>query len=279
MALAVLLFFLLKDVGEKALIATVVPIWISAFIIILFEYLIPFNLEWKPSIKDFVTDGIFIVVIQALVPQFLIWVTAIGILYFSNGNGFSISSIWPHDWPLWVQIIMLVYLSDFLRYWLHRGFHTIPLLWRLHAVHHSLKKLYWLNTSHFHPIEKALQFTLDVLPFMILGVSQEIIALHLVLYGVNGFFQHCNIDLKYGWLSYIVSSTDHHRWHHSKIIEESNSNYGNNVCLWDILFGSFFLPKEGSVKKLGLINESYPTSFSQQLFSPFVKNLDKEPKS
>jgi len=84
---------------------------------------------------------------------------------------------------------------------------------------------------------------MDVLPFMILGVSEEVIGLHFVLYAINGFFQHCNIDLKYGWLNYVVSSSDLHRWHHSRNPEESNHNYGNNIILWDLLFNSFFLPK------------------------------------
>jgi sterol desaturase/sphingolipid hydroxylase (fatty acid hydroxylase superfamily) len=275
MAMSVVLFILLRDVGDKLIIATLASVWGSLFFIIILERVMPFNSEWKPSLKDYITDGIYLLFVQTLLPQILVWMAALGLLAIMNGSSFQVDGLWPHNWPLWAQGLLIVFLSDLLRYWLHRLSHTIPILWRLHAVHHSVTKMYWLNTSRFHPIEKALQFLMDVFPFMLLGVSEDVIALHLVVYGVNGFFQHCNIDLKFGWLNYIVSSTEHHRWHHSKEIHESNRNYGNNVIVWDIIFGSYFLPKNKSVKTLGLINPDYPSSFARQLFSPFKKNLDK----
>jgi len=277
MAMSVVLFALLTEVDDKLIVATIVPVWSSLFFIILLERLMPYNSAWKPALKDYINDGLYLLFVQTILPQLFVWLTALGLLALMQNNAIQFDGLWPKNWPLWAQGILIVFLSDLLRYWLHRLSHTIPILWRLHAVHHSVTKMYWLNTSRFHPIEKALQFLLDVFPFMLLGVSQDVIALHLVLYGVNGFFQHCNIDLKFGLLNYIVSSTEHHRWHHSKEIEESNNNYGNNVIVWDILFGSFFLPKSRKVKTLGLINAQYPSSFVKQLFMPFKKNLDKAP--
>jgi sterol desaturase/sphingolipid hydroxylase (fatty acid hydroxylase superfamily) len=97
------------------------------------------------------------------------------------------------------------------------------------------------------------------------------------VYSIKGFFQHSNVDTKLGWLNYIISGPELHRWHHSRIIRESNTNYGNNVIVWDILFGTFFLPKELAVGELGLINRNYPSTFMSQLKAPFIKAIDKTP--
>ena len=120
-------------------------------------------------------------------------------------------------------------------------------------MHHSVEQLYWLNTARFHPLEKALQMSLDSLPFLLMRCDAEgARALYYVAYATNGFFQHCNIELRYGLLNYIVGSAETHRWHHSRLPRESNANYGNTVIVWDLLFGTWYLPKEREVEQLGL---------------------------
>ena len=84
-----------------------------------------------------------------------------------------ISRLWPHAWPIWIQAVLMVLVVDLLRYWLHRASHENDTLWRLHSVHHSVEQLYWLNTARFHPIEKALQMSLDSLPFLLMARGRE----------------------------------------------------------------------------------------------------------
>ena len=81
---------------------------------------------------------------------------------------------------------------------MHRWAHEWEPLWRFHAVHHAPHKLYWLNVGRFHPIDKGLQVFLDTLPFLLLGVGEDVLALYVVCYAINGFFQHCNIDVRLG---------------------------------------------------------------------------------
>jgi hypothetical protein len=100
----------------------------------------------------------------------------------------------------------MVITVDLLRYWLHRACHRFHWLWRLHKVHHAPDILYALNVGRFHPVEKALHFCCDTLPFLLLGVAPEVIAGYFLLYSVNGFFQHSNVKLRYGWLNYLVGS-------------------------------------------------------------------------
>jgi sterol desaturase/sphingolipid hydroxylase (fatty acid hydroxylase superfamily) len=182
---------------------------------------------------------------------------------------------WPYDWPVALQTLLMILSADFLRYWLHRFSHEWPLLWRLHAVHHSPHKLYWVNVARFHPIEKALQYFFDAMPFIILGISEEVLALYFVFYSINGFFQHCNIKLRLGFLNYIVSGPELHRWHHSMIAKESNQNYGNNLIVWDLLFGTWYLPRNRQVDTLGLVNRDYPMPFVSQLKAPFIKGIEQ----
>ena len=160
--------------------------------------------------------------------------------------------------------------ADFLRYWMHRAFHRFAPLWRLHAVHHSPHRLYWLNVGRFHPFEKAIQYLADALPFIVLGVTQPVLAVYFVFFAINGFFQHSNCSVRLGPLNYIVSGPELHRWHHSQRAAESDTNFGNNLIIWDLLFGTRFLPADREVGPLGLRNRTYPLDFLAQLTSPFV---------
>ncbi len=132
----------------------------------------------------------------------------------------------------------MILSGNFFRYWLHRAAHTWALLWRFHAVHHFVHKLYWLNLGRFHPLNRTLQLFGDTFPFILLSISKEVLALYLLIYSIKGYFQHCNVDVKLGWFNYIISGLELHRWHHSTNIHESNNNYGNHIIIWDIFFAT-----------------------------------------
>ena len=114
--------------------------------------------------------------------------------------------------------------------------------------------------------------SLDSLPFLLMQVDARVLALYYVAYATNGFFQHCNIELRYGPLNYIVGSAETHRWHNYRVPRESNANYGNKVIVWDVLFGTWYLPKEREVERLGLQDTAYPKSFVKLLSAPFTRS-------
>ena len=128
--------------------------------------------------------------------------------------------------------------------------------------------------GRFHPIEKAVQYAFDTLPFALLGVSHEVLAAYFVFYALNGFYQHSNCRVRLGPLNYVVSGPELHRWHHSKLVHESNNNFGNNLIVWDVVFGTRFLPKDREVGELGLQDRAYPTGFFPQMRSPFIRGLE-----
>src|SRR5688572_17638683 len=144
MVLSVVLFFVLIHADDKLLLATTVPILFSLGIIILFEKFMPYSQSWKPGKPDLVNDGLYLLLIQTVLPKILVWLAALFILRFIKANNLAILHIWPHHLPIWAQEIMVILISDFFRYWLHPLSHTLPFLWRLHAVHHSVDKLYWM---------------------------------------------------------------------------------------------------------------------------------------
>ena len=181
----------------------------------------------------------------------------------------AVTPFWPDSSPLVVQIGLMLLAVDCMRYWLHRACHRFPLLWRLHAVHHSPAILYSLNSGRFHPLEKALHFCLDAMPFIVLGVGQEVIAGYFVIYAANGLFQHSNVRLKYGWLNYVVGSAETHRWHHARDPRIAHCNFGSTTAVWDVMFGTWYLPKGRHVEEVGIMDKDYPKGFIALLVAPF----------
>jgi sterol desaturase/sphingolipid hydroxylase (fatty acid hydroxylase superfamily) len=261
----------LQWLGAPLVASTYVPILLTAAAVTLLEAWFPHRADWRPEQAEVTTDLAFVTVVQLAVPPFAGFLFAYALIGPARALNLPFAALWPHGWPLWIQAVLMVYAVDFLRYWLHRAAHENDTLWRLHSVHHSVRQLYWLNTARFHPIEKALQMMLDSVPFLLMAVDERVLALYYVAYSTNGFLQHCNIRLRYGVLNYVVGSAETHRWHHSREPREANHNYGNTVILWDLLFGTWFLPDTREVRDLGLSEPHYPKTFLGLLKAPFTR--------
>lgn len=263
MVLACALFFWLRRHGASVAFSAYLPVILGAAAILVMELAAPYRRQWMPDREVVLQDAVYLIVVQVAVPSALTLGIA-GLAAEALGGGVE---LWPTHWPVAAQAALMLASADFLRYWLHRACHGWPVLWRLHAVHHSPGELYFLNVGRFHPLEKSIQFLLDAAPFILLGVTQEVVAAYFVFYAVNGFFQHSNADVRLGPLNWIIAGPELHRWHHSRIVEESNHNFGNNLILWDGIFGTRFLPMR-QVGELGLLNRAYPAGFLAQTLAP-----------
>ncbi len=272
-SLVLVLHLSLMQSAQPLLLSGYLPVLIGAALVMFLEWRMPARDTWRPTALDVRNDVLYMLVVQIALPKLLGLAIVLWVLDASHANPTDLWSLWPHDWPIGLQVVTMILVADFFRYWLHRAAHETELLWRFHAVHHSPIRLYWLNVGRFHPVDKMLQFLLDSLPFIVMGVSAEVVTLYFVFYAVNGFFQHSNIRLHFGWLNYVISSAELHRWHHSRKVKESNTNYGNNIIVWDLLFGTWFLPRHDTVGGLGLINRAYPLDFWQQLRAPFTPDV------
>lgn len=265
-------YWALLQGGVPLILAPYVTVALFGPLVLVGERLLPYRTEWGPDPHDLVVDGFYLVFVQVALPFALAWVVVWVIQSSLRGAGL-VWDLWPEEWPIWLQVLLKIAIGDFLRYWLHRAAHTWSLLWRLHAVHHAPEKLYTTNVFRFHPGEKALQFGCDTLPFTLIGVGPEVLAAYFVFYSLSGLFQHSNCDVRLGWLNYVVSGPEVHRWHHSRVVKESNANYAHSCVGWDLLFGTYFRPRDRGVSELGLIERDYPTSFPGQLMAPFRRRV------
>lgn len=196
-----------------------------------------------------------------------------GVLYAGAATLGSLwgDSIWPVHWHWALQLAVALLIADFLPYWLHRASHTWEPLWRLHALHHSSERLYTFSSGRNHPLHTAMTYTAQTAPLVLLGAGGEILALVSVFTAVQGLLQHANIAMKPGALNWILATADLHRWHHSVELEESCRNYGNNFALWDILFGTRFLPEDRpGPEAVGLGRADFPRDYFGQLASPWT---------
>ncbi len=272
------LLFTLAIVGFSAMLAHDVALLVALYTtivvagvaIVTLEILNPERADWRPGTSDVCTDAAFMVAVQIVTPRLL---TMLAVLLIARMFHEPSTGPWPHQWPLAAQTLLMVLAVDFMRYWLHRASHRFAPLWRLHEVHHCPDILYTLNTARFHPLEKLLQFCFDTVPFLLLGVAPQVIAAYFLLYAVNGFFQHCNAHLRFGFLNYLVASAELHRWHHARDPKTAMCNFSNTTIIWDLLFDTWYLPRDATLD-IGITDRNYPRGFWAQMLAPFRRRAN-----
>lgn len=109
--------------------------------------------------------------------------------------------IWPRDWPLAAQVLLGVLLAELLLYWVHRLGHEWPLLWRFHAVHHSVTKLWIVNTGRFHFVDSLYKIVPSVALLFALGAPVTVVIWLSAITGFIGMLTHCNVEMRFGPLS------------------------------------------------------------------------------
>lgn len=178
--------------------------------------------------------------------------------------------LWPHQWPLALQVAIGLIVAELGLYIAHRVAHENLSLWRFHALHHSVEKLWVINTGRFHFIDTLLKIALSQIPLYLLGAPLPVFLWIGAVTAFIGLLTHCNIDVRTGPLDWIFSTPRLHRWHHSKVLAEGNTNYGENLVLWDQLLGTYFNPPRASSVDIG-ISGRFAQGFVAQLKQPFSK--------
>ena len=160
-------------------------------------------------------------------------------------------------YPIWVQSIAVVVVLDFFFYWMHRAKHHWNWWWRLHETHHSSVDLDWFSSVRFHPVEKVTDRLIYLFPLTFLGVAPEALFVLSLVDAIVASFIHMNVNVRIGPLIYILVGPEMHRWHHSVDRDGQRSNFGNNLSIFDWIFGTARLREEFPTK-FGCGDEAYP---------------------
>ncbi|MBA3937091.1 MAG: sterol desaturase family protein [Planctomycetes bacterium] len=144
--------------------------------------------------------------------------------------------------PLWVQFPLILVVADLAQYWSHRLMHTVPALWRVHAVHHSSAAMDWLASSRLHLVEVLITRTCVLVPVFVLGFSQLAVLLYVVYIGLHAIFVHANVRFTFGPLRHLLVTPAYHHWHHSDEPAAANTNFAVHLPVIDRLFGTYHHP-------------------------------------
>ena len=180
------------------------------------------------------------------------------------------NTLWPTHWPAWTQLLLAGVIVDLGLYAMHRFSHRVTWAWRLHAIHHSAERLYWLNGERRHPLSALLMAGPGLGLAVGLGAPPHVLSAWLALLSVQLAFQHANVDYRVGPLRRWLGVAEVHRWHHKAEYEDAQVNFGEFFMLWDRLFGTFLdQPARIGASEVGLREERMPGSYLGQLRWPF----------
>ncbi|HWB44870.1 MAG TPA: sterol desaturase family protein [Hyphomicrobiaceae bacterium] len=169
--------------------------------------------------------------------------------------------------PQWLQAISILIAGDLIGYWMHRAFHR-GRLWRYHAVHHSSQELDWLSSVRLHPVNDALMRIAAALPVLALGFAPAAVAGVAPLLTLMAILVHANLDWDWGPLRAVIVSPRFHRWHHTSEAEARDKNFAGLLPLWDILFGTYHMPRERVPEHFGT-DTLVPAGLLGQMLFPF----------
>ena len=235
-----------------------------------FERLMPYARTWHEPDGETLNDiahtmlskGL-VQIVAALGASFPLWLATFAQPLLASGAG-----IWPSHWPLFPQVALGLFVAEFGLYWAHRLAHERLALWRFHALHHSVVRLWVVNTGRFHIVDSLLKAGLSQIPLYLLGAPLPVYLWIGAVTAFTGLLTHCNIDVRTGWFDRVFSTPRLHRWHHSRRLSEGNTNYGENVVVWAQVFGTYFNPPRPSSIDIGISGE-IAQGFLRQLAQPF----------
>jgi sterol desaturase/sphingolipid hydroxylase (fatty acid hydroxylase superfamily) len=232
------------------------------------ERVLPFEREWIRSDGQITHDVVFTLTgtfLPGALADGLVLACTVGVAqWLARHVG---SSLWPHDWPAAARIVLVLLVGDFGAYWGHRAFHNVASLWPYHAVHHSVPRLWFLNTGRIHPVDSALMMVFSMPPLYLLGAPDDMVVWLFSFTTFVGMLSHCNVDLRCGALDWLFCTPGVHRWHHSRLLGESNNNYGEITMVWDVLFRTHYRQQRRPPRDIGT-STPMPAGILGQFMAP-----------
>jgi len=185
-------------------------------------------------------NNLSLVFLNSILLRIIFPVTAVGVALIASERQWGLFN--NIELPTWSAVIMAVVIMDFVIYLQHVLFHAIPMLWRLHMMHHTDLDIDVTTGNRFHPLEIILSMIIKMTVIIVIGPPVLAVIIFEVVLNATSMFNHSNVRLPGHIdrvLRLLIVTPDMHRVHHSVIKRETNSNYGFNLPWWDRLFGTY----------------------------------------
>lgn len=206
--------------------------------LVLAERLWPARGDGRPARRQLSNLGLVVIDTALLRLAFPLLAVVLAAQVYARGGGlFGLL-----DWPLGLEMLLAVLVFDAAIYWQHRLLHLIPLLWPLHRVHHSDVAFDVTTGVRFHPLETGLSMAVKLGLVVALGAHPAAVVMFEILLSATSLFTHADFAFPPRLdraLRAAIVTPSMHRIHHSVRREETDSNYGFNLSLWDRVFGSY----------------------------------------
>ncbi|WP_454196505.1 sterol desaturase family protein [Nocardia sp. Marseille-Q1738] len=230
------------------------------------ERVLPYESTWNESHEDSGRDTAHVFVNETLILTSVAIIPALAALIPGDG-------LWPATLPFAVQVLIAILFADLGITLTHYASHKIGVLWRFHAVHHSVKRFYGLNGLMKHPLHQTIEMTAGVTPLLLLGIPVPVAAALSLAVAVQLLLQHSNVDYRVGPLKHVLALNEGHRFHHLKWAGIGDVNFGLFTLLWDHLLRthSYDPARRFSSDDLGMAAKpDYPVGYLAQLAEPFT---------
>lgn len=261
--------------GEAALRLTV---FVAVFAVMaIAEVLAPRRELGQAKVRRWFTN-LSIVAVNNLLVRLMgalaIPLAAVAAAFYAQSQGWGLLN--QVAWPFWAELLIAVVVLDLAIWFQHLVSHKVPMLWRLHQMHHADRDIDVTTAIRFHPIEIALSMLWKIACVMALGASAEAVLTFEIILNACAMFNHANVALPV-WLDRVVRllvvTPDMHRVHHSVLRHEHDSNYGFNLSIWDRIFRTYTpTPEQGHLgMTIGLTPYQHegPTRLGWSLWLPF----------
>jgi sterol desaturase/sphingolipid hydroxylase (fatty acid hydroxylase superfamily) len=234
------------------------------------ERIIPYDPSWHPSKKEWLRDGIYL-----LVTMIASGIASSITFYVASLIHFAIAL------HLVAEVFLSLLITSLGSYIFHRLSHENLMLWRFHGIHHVEAKVNVGNNGVNHALDVLGRRLLAQLPLAIIGFSESALFIVSMFSIVQGYFVHANIDVKFGFLNYFLVSPEQHRLHHSRDLNEAG-HFSVDIPLWDLLLGTFTWHEGRAPTEIGVVNpKKFPSSdeIMKSLLHPWYKRLKGQRKS
>jgi sterol desaturase/sphingolipid hydroxylase (fatty acid hydroxylase superfamily) len=261
---------------EARFIRTLVLFFILTIVFGILEHFWP-SIPNQPKLRRGLGIDTFYWFFTPMVSQVLVMIAAAIVLlpfYLLLGRSIDVNSILTGygpvaQLPLWLQGLIVIIIGDFIGYWTHRLNHTNSFLWNFHAVHHSAEIVDWLTAVRIHPFNDLFSKGLKAIPILLLGFSPIAVELYTPVLSSYIALIHANVPWAYGPFRYAIASPAFHRWHHEMDRKAWGKNYAGLFPIYDLLFGTFYLPHGQQPKEFGIYGETMTENFIGQMLYPF----------